>query len=414
MRQISIKQMTLAAMFLALLTVCKYLDLVMVKINGFAAIEFYWVVATLSVVVLSMTSSLLVLVIAPFMWVAIGQVELVGPWSLILDYFIPLLAVIVIKISRKWWTASWAVLAAGTIKLFSHTLSGILFYDASFLESITINAPFTMITMSVSLALLIILYKRLRFLTRFTGIFTPAEIVFNLTGKKAGKIKLVRFGYLNKVYKTTLEGKQYILRVPRFAKVDWDNEARIYKAIFKEECYVDNHYGHLLKPFIEGKTVSEWTPALLKSLNQRIMAFHNLKVDGVVDHDWNKWNKFSGKIDQELFKKYLELVAKYEKMPKVLSHNDINKKNVITNDHDLILIDFEWSRMNHELFDYAQFYVADGKHVVPELESNIQYNELIFMTCVFSILWSYSMWFSPKAIKWRHEYFKKLTAFIMR
>lgn len=403
MRQISIKQITFAGMFLALLTITKYLDLVMIKINGYSAIEFYWIVAALSMVVLSFTSSVFVLVIAPFLWVAIGQAELVSLWGVILDYFIPLGAVIVIKFSRNWIFASILVLVAGVIKLFSHTLSGILFYDATFNESITINAPFTAITMSVAFVIMIIVYRRLRFLARFTGLFTPSEIVFNLTGKKA-KVKLIRFGYLNKVYTTMLDSEKYILRIPRFAKADWENESKIYKAIFKDKCFIDNEHGHLLKPFIEGETAKEWTPKILKDLNERIMAFHNLKIDGIIEHDWNKWNKFSKKISKDLLEKYLLLVEKHKDDRKVLSHNDINRENLIVQDNDLILIDFEWTRMNHELFDYAQFYIAEGVHIVKELESNQTYNELIFMTLVFSVLWTYSIWFSPKAIKLRYFY----------
>lgn len=134
----------------------------MPKYNGYAIWEIYWTFGALAVVALPFVPAFLTLFIAPFVWFAIGQTDIVSPWSFALDYLIPLVGLIAIKFAPNRYWAILGVLVAFGIKIFSHTLSGVLFWDTPWWGSFIYNLPFVCVTAGITFPILFLSYNQLK------------------------------------------------------------------------------------------------------------------------------------------------------------------------------------------------------------------------------------------------------------
>ena len=134
------------------------------------------------------------------------------------------------------------------------------------------------------------------------------------------------------------------------------------------------------------------------SLKEEITKFHNLPQEGLSKHDWFKYENESF-VSHDIYEKYKALVEKHKDDKMVVSHNDINKENVLWDGKTIRLIDFEWGNINHEYFDYVQFFITESINLLKDYDQQT-FADMNFMVLVYFILWTYSI---PK-----HEYISKL------
>ncbi len=108
------------------------------------------------------------------------------------------------------------------------------------------------------------------------------------------------------------------------------------------------------------------------------------KNEKIAKFDWN--------VSEIIDKKYIKLVQKYQFDQLVISHNDLQFKNIITSDKHVFLLDFEWVRLNNPYFDYVCLYINLG--ISPEkiieffnLETE-KFNDFVYLVNVFTNFWN--------------------------
>ena len=304
-----------------------------------------------------------------------------------LDYVIPLLVLILPSFfkSKKMKIAS--VFIAILINYFSHVISGWIFWS-SYAWSGWGPWTYSVAANSIRSAFIIIC------------IFIVFPIII-----KSNRISLIRSGYINDSYKIKKNNQTYQQRIPKFHVSDWKNEKNVYQALGWEIQYQDD--GSYIRGWIKGKTVKKWNQKKLLSLKMAIAKFHKINPSKIKQHNWKIFDKYKGKISGKLYQKYLENIKQIKKQKTVLSHNDINRKNVIWNGDKIFLIDFEWSRKNSIYFDYAQFEIAEKINIMPNHLDKNEYKIMIETILIFNYLWTFSMPKSYKVKRLRKRY-KKL------
>lgn len=162
LNKLSIYSIALSGVFIALLSAVKFMDIVMPKINGIALWEMWWTFAAFAAIVLPFAPAAITLLLAPLVWIISGQTQsTAGAVSLIFDYFIPMLAFLLLQISKKYYVEIPMLLLVAVIKHASQTISGKLFWQTDWLPSFIFNAPFTWITCAITLPIFVISFKRL-------------------------------------------------------------------------------------------------------------------------------------------------------------------------------------------------------------------------------------------------------------
>ena len=239
---------------------------------------------------------------------------------------------------------------------------------------------------------------------RFLFLLITAMIVIPLLIKNRKHI--VQDGYVNDSFKVKIDGKFYQKRVPKYSVADWKNEENVYKNLdidvdFKED-------GVFYKPWLDGKTVKRWNGPKIGSLRNKILEFHKRPTKGISAHDWASYDEYQDKIDSHVFHEFTMNIKKINKTKMVLSHNDINRNNVLWNKGEIILIDFEWTRKNTRFFDYAQFEIAEGINILPDGMDLKEYKLVFETSLVYFLLWTYSMPDSKKVNKLRKRYLKMI------
>lgn len=218
---------------------------------------------------------------------------------------------------------------------------------------------------------------------------------------------LIYDGYVNDSFLITIDGKKYQKRVPKIKVANWENEEKVYEKMGIPVEFKEN--GVFIKEWIEGHTVETWNEEKLISLQNEIRNMHSKSHVDIIEHDWLIVSEFKNRIPEILWDDFLNKVSEIKKHTKVLSHNDINKNNVIWDGKKITLIDFEWARANSVYFDYAQFEVAEGTNIMPiNLDINI-YKDVKKAIIIFNYLWTFSLKDSEKIIRLRNEYEKMLS-----
>ena len=304
-----------------------------------------------------------------------------------LDYVFPLLILTLPSFFKSKKIKIMSVFIAILINYFSHVISGWIFWRSYAWSG---WGPWTYSLAANSI--------RSGFIIICSFIIMPIMI-------KSNRFSLIRNGYLNNSYKIKENNKTYQKRVPKFNISDWANEKNVYKSIGIKIKYQAN--GTYTREWIKGRTIKKWNAKKLNSLKNEIEKLHKIKASEIKKHDWKAFDQYKEKINEELYKKYLKNIKEIKKQKTVLSHNDINRKNVIWDGNKIFLIDFEWSRINSIYFDYAQFEIAEKINIMPNYLNNNEYQIMFEAILIFNYLWTFSMPKSNKIKKLRKRY-KKL------
>lgn len=249
----------------------------------------------------------------------------------------------------------------------------------------------------------------------------------NYQKKDIKKIKQIHKGYTNISFLFVLKNKErYQVRISKNNNlVDRNNENKIIDFFLKDNFLFFDKNGNAVKKWIEGKNPKFIfnKRKIIDLLINEISNIHSLDFSNlnIVEHDyfiyWNNENilKFKKEYD-----KYCEILKKYNYLNKVFSHNDINKLNMLYDKKlkKIILIDFEWSRINYPYFDFVNFFVTSKlklkwlKYIC--LKANLNYDiaiDFIFIILFFSLLWANSIKNQTKKIinfkKFIIKYLKK-------
>ncbi|WP_027120643.1 phosphotransferase [Mycoplasmopsis lipofaciens] len=198
---------------------------------------------------------------------------------------------------------------------------------------------------------------------------------------KIKNINLVYEGFHNYTFKGKLNDEFVQIRIPKNNIVNYEIEERILKNN-KDTIYYQK--GVLIKKWFEGKTLDEISinPIIEKNIIKEVKKINKLKLD-VPMFDWFYYGKGS--------KKYQDLVSKYTNDRIVTSHGDLAPKNIIVNSlNEVKIIDFEWVRKCHIIFDIYNLIERVGlnrKTVLKNFKiSEAEYHNFQFILNYFSKL----------------------------
>ncbi|WP_412032051.1 choline kinase [Malacoplasma muris] len=230
-------------------------------------------------------------------------------------------------------------------------------------------------------------------------------------------LKQIHHGFTNLSYLlVTTDNKKYQVRFGGSNDVvSRKNEYAILKAIKEENYLYIDEEGNAIKKWIEGKPpVFFWNKKKkLKLLVEQIIKMHSIKFNdsNLIKHDYLFFfNKaiFQNNLDKEL---YLKLIDKYKNLELILSHNDLNPKNMIydSKKSKMYLIDFEWGRINNKYWDIANFYRETNlstkwlKYMV-DLYKGLDFQtmcEFVYITTNFAYQWTFGMKETKKILNYR-------------
>lgn len=414
MKNITIKDMTSAALGVAILAIVQVMNNWWHGPGGYSPVDFYFPLAMIFFIMFSWRVSILIVVATPFLWYALGGVQFSGWSSFFLDYFIPLAVTILIKLNtyRKsipnivWVTCLSVILVF--LRLFFHIVSGVVNFETTWAGAWSMNFPIILGTLIMTPIVILFLFPKALFLR--TNIlkspipFWTTKLIaideFKKTIKKpVVKINKIHSGYTNVSYKV-FDGKhEWQVRIPKQKVVNWDKESKVYSLLYsKNKCFISKE-GILIKEWIKGNVIKKWDQSSSKKLFKSINEFHKIKPQTDEKLNFMKYKKYINKLDDITKAKYEELINKYKNEKLVYCHNDINKNNVISDGENLSLIDFEWSCYAPEYFEYAQLKVTENI-TLNNLDSN-KLEDYEFLYKIYAYLWTFEMPFNYKIYKLR-------------
>lgn len=168
-------------------------------------------------------------------------------------------------------------------------------------------------------------------------------------------IKRIHKGLTNESYCVKTNKGRYTVRFANTetSGIDRSIEKQIYESssgfIFFDED------GNMIRDWIYGKDIKPWwVGKKLKKVFFASNVFHTKKIQTNKKIDFKEY--LSAMPDDCYKELFLELLEKYDcKCKYVISHNDLTPKNTIYKFGHITLLDYEWSKLNFEWFDYLYF-----------------------------------------------------------
>ncbi|WP_404924018.1 hypothetical protein [Mesomycoplasma hyopneumoniae] len=200
--------------------------------------------------------------------------------------------------------------------------------------------------------------------------------------EKLTNYQLISCGYHNCSFLGFFKNHKVQIRIAINNFVNWKNEENF---IRNNPNFFFYTKGNFIKKWIEGEILSHKNlETNLQKLFFAVLEFHMQKNEKIAKFDWN--------VSEIIDKKYIKLVQKYQFDQLVISHNDLQFKNIITSDKHVFLLDFEWVRLNNPYFDYVCLYINLG--ISPEkiieffnLETE-KFNDFVYLVNVFTNFWN--------------------------
>lgn len=248
----------------------------------------------------------------------------------------------------------------------------------------------------------------------------------DIDSSKIKTLKKIHEGYTNLNYLLiTIDNKKYQVR---FAQ---NNELvnRANEKIFIEKfldissyLYIDET-GNYIRKWVEGTNLKlgfkkrEKLTIVAKALKK--LHATNYKGVEILKHDYHEYDKYIYRIDEEYRDLFNRLVTKYAGIKQVLSHNDVSPLNMVWNkkEKSITLIDFEWVRLNNPYFDIASFFKETNlsirwlEHLRWNYDQSLKIDILVdhfFISCMYSLLWSFSMNQSSKIKDFQKFNYKRM------
>lgn len=238
------------------------------------------------------------------------------------------------------------------------------------------------------------------------------------------KIKKLHKGYTNIsfLFKTKDKNKFQVRLGHNNDIVDRKNELEIIKLLpYDYYCYIDEK-GNAIKKWVDGKNPKLFInkKKVIDALLLEIIKIHSIDItnSNILVHDYEEFiDDFILQNYKIYINKYREILKKYNLEKLFFSHNDINVCNFLYNkkNSSVTLIDFEWSRINNQYWDYANFYRETNLKkkwlVYISKKTNLDFNVLfnyVFISMFYALMWTYKVDQTKKIIKYRKKVKKKI------
>lgn len=219
-------------------------------------------------------------------------------------------------------------------------------------------------------------------------------------------------GFNNTSYLLKTSKKAYIIRVFKSndsVNISREFEYKIQKKAFKQNIaskpiFLNNEF--MIYEYSKGIHKTKLSNTDIKNLILKVKKFHKFKVTEKI-YDLKKDFKNYEKIleDKKSFKllkesfKTLKKLQKYKIEP-VLTHHDLNPKNIIFNKNSIKIIDWEYAGVNDRFFDLASICVEFDLNKKEEIlllqfyfknKKTIHLKRLNYFKCIYTNLCKF--WF---------------------
>jgi len=159
-------------------------------------------------------------------------------------------------------------------------------------------------------------------------------------------------GYCNINYLAITQNTRYLVRKLQPNHIDRTFEYRIQKKAYgkhiagKPFCHDEDHY-IIISEFLEGRHKQKLTPRDLRTLASTLQKMHKIRIRKKRYHLKKDFKSKDAKAH-----KALRLLSKIPK-DHVLTHHDLNPKNILFHNQRVKFIDWEYTGINDRYFDLA-------------------------------------------------------------
>ncbi len=198
-------------------------------------------------------------------------------------------------------------------------------------------------------------------------------------------IKKINHNLSNDVYRIELNDKQKFLM--RYGKhndvVGRFNEQLALIALKQPVIYQDPQNGMMIRKWYEGVplTIALVNETVISNLIKQLKIIHQTFCTNIKSFDplqFINQDNFNFLLKQnkrfislEHFQLYQNLITIHSNDQLVLAHNDLNLNNIIVDNDQINIIDFEWVRQNNPYWDLASLYLN------LELSSHAQWTNVL-------------------------------------
>ncbi len=239
---------------------------------------------------------------------------------------------------------------------------------------------------------------------------------------EAKKIRKINNGFTNAIYKVLgVDGKYYKLRIAIQneyinRKLEHYIEMQLNSHSF---LYYDVKTGNYFREWYIGKHPKKrnWNQAFFDRLCDTIKSYQALKVPTDLNILYPRYiddvEEIKDTLPQELAT-YKSIIKTFNSNDLVISHNDFSCNNlVITKDGQFHLYDFEWSTLNHKLWDISNMIKDLDLSIekickIAQIQANLyEYVKIIFAVHFYTLFWTYRVAETPKIIRYRKHIMKR-------
>ena len=195
--------------------------------------------------------------------------------------------------------------------------------------------------------------------------------IFVDTSHKIDKLKLINngetsltyFGYLNNkksIFKILKKDSNKILKNNFYNK--YVSTKIIKKNLFPKIIHSDKKNSLYVYEYFDGKQVNTLNKELIIKTAKKLKKLHTLDVDKKLITFNSQINFYIKEIKKNKNNKILkEGIKLYKKLKNnesdnVISHNDLNKSNILFNNHKICFIDYDYVSINNRFSDLARIF----------------------------------------------------------
>lgn len=243
---------------------------------------------------------------------------------------------------------------------------------------------------------------------------------------KINNIQKFKKGYLNDNYLVNLKNqKKYVVRickpnvlVNRNQEYDFMNAINITNQLIYYDLntgnYIRNYY--LDKINAKPRKCYKYLHAIIKNI-QRL---HNCQINNQINQSYNFEMYVNLKQEQtdcffNLYKQIITNIKNGGNLKMYLSHNDLNPANILATKNDINFIDYEFSCLNYDYFDYGYFFkeifLKNKKLIKLSKQYHWDYQlmlSFIYLATYISYAWSKQMSQTNAIVKYQKKILKRL------
>lgn len=179
-------------------------------------------------------------------------------------------------------------------------------------------------------------------------------------------------GMSNYTYHVVVNGIDYVIRIANHEGkiyVDYPSE-KLHLFLLEpfeitsKTLYYDTKTGIKIASYLPGHNLTkDLTNADYEGVANELRYLHSLDIEGI-DYDMpGRFKRYEKLVKNHLTDTYTQLKAlwtneyhtHYESLPKVFTHGDAQRSNIIKDKEKYFLVDFEFAGMNDPFFDIASF-----------------------------------------------------------